>query len=93
MILLNALGNALADTTALTMRAHERAGSLYRRCRALRDRRALRLAMELRELTRKALRGTAEAVLAYCEVQGLGIRNFEAEVERRKGALNQERME
>lgn len=93
MILLNALGNALADTTALTMRAHERSGSLYRRCRALRDRRALRLANELRELTRKAVSGMAKVVLAYCEVQGLGIRNFEVEVERRKMALNQERMD
>ncbi len=93
MISLDELGNALADTTASAMRAHELSASLYRRCRSLRDRRAKRLAIEVRELTGRALAGAAGMVIAYCDKQGLGIRDFEAEVERRKGALNQERMD
>ena len=79
---LEGVGNKLADVMAAAMLAHGRATSLHVRSRNIA--RTRRIALEVRQLTQKVLAKAAQAVVEYCQIEGLGIKNFENEVERRK---------
>ena len=86
---LDPLGDKLADLMAASMLAHGRATTLHARSRNVA--RTRRIALEVRQLTQTTLGKAAKVVVEYCQEQGLGIKNFEAEVQRRKIALREER--
>lgn len=81
---LDLLGDRLADALAKAMRAHERSKAVQKHCRTIGAGRATRLAMEVRALTRETKEQVEEAIIEYCRKEGLGLKQFEAEVERRK---------
>ncbi len=86
---LDPFGDKLADMMAAAMLAHGRATTLQVRSRNVA--RTRRIALEVRHLTQSTLGKAAIVVVEYCQGEGLGIKNFEAEVQRRKIALREER--